>query len=209
MQKAPEILVKVVLLGPSGVGKSSILKRYTDQNFQENEDSTMGASFHTKRVTYKNKVYRFQIWDTAGQEKYAPLARMYYRDAQAILLVYDITSKDSFISLNDWHSELKTKGPGSVVSIVVGNKTDLSESEQVDEDTGRQYAESIGAGFGRTSAKENEGIRELFDQLLVRLQGQLEEETEDNSMIAGSQMRVTIRNDAPNSRKDTEKSGCC
>jgi small GTP-binding protein len=95
-----------VLLGDSGVGKSSILVQYITQSFRGDQDTTIGAVFMTKAVEYNGKLYKFQIWDTAGQERYHSLAKTYYHDVQAAILVYDITSEKSFSRINTWHEEL-------------------------------------------------------------------------------------------------------
>lgn len=156
------VQIKVCLLGSSGVGKSSLLKRFVVNEFEENEQTTLGAAYQDKNFEYKGNTYKFQIWDTAGQEKYAPLAQMYYRDAKVAILVYDITSKDSYATLKEWHRELCDKGPKDLITCVVGNKCDLEDKEEVDSNTARNYAKSIDGLFGLTSAKENRGVNELF-----------------------------------------------
>lgn len=203
-----EALIKVVLLGAIGVGKSSILKRYVNQDFHENEPSSMGAGFLSKRVTYQNKTYRFQIWDTAGQEKYAPLAVMYYRDAQVILLIYDITSKDSFNQLKEWYEEVKSKGPKDIVVAIVGNKIDLNEKEEVSQAEATEFARSIPAFLKLTSAKENIGIDELFTNIIEELDLNIESLTVSRAKIPkGStlQKNQSVIDNEP----DTDKSRPC
>ena len=114
--------VKVVLLGDSGVGKTSIVSRFALNSFEENRASTIGASFLTKNVEFFNKIYRFQLWDTAGQERYRALAKTYYQDSHCAILVYDITNMDSFEELKRWVVELKSNGPLDCPIVIVANK---------------------------------------------------------------------------------------
>mmetsp|Transcript_10120 Transcript_10120/g.11497 ORF Transcript_10120/g.11497 Transcript_10120/m.11497 type:complete len:204 (+) Transcript_10120:29-640(+) len=162
--------IKVCLLGSSGVGKSSILKRFVLNDFEEHEPTTLGAAFQDKKFDYKGITYKFQIWDTAGQEKYAPLAHMYYRDSKIAILIYDITNADSFATLKDWNRELNEKGPKNLILCVIGNKSDLEDQAAVDSSTARAYAKSINATFKLTSAKENRGITELFTKLCEEIE---------------------------------------
>lgn len=179
--------IKVCLLGSSGVGKSSILKRFVMNDFEEHEPTTLGAAFQDKNFDYKGTTYKFQIWDTAGQEKYAPLAHMYYRDAKIAILIYDITNRDSFTTLKDWYKELMEKGPKNLLICVIGNKSDLEDQAEVDSSTARSYAKSINATFKLTSAKENRGISELFTKLCEELENK-EAELILNSQVKGSML---------------------
>jgi len=157
--------VKVVILGESGVGKSSIMLRFITGNFQEDSEPTLGGAFMAKTYSYKNQSLKYQIWDTAGQEKYHSLAPMYYRDSQVALLVYDVTKRDSLQSLTKWVDELKENGPKELMIVVVGNKTDLLDQEQVKASEGAAFAKDLGALFKLTSAKMDTGIHDLFDKI--------------------------------------------
>lgn len=132
----------------------------------------MGAAFAEKVLEYQpGKHLKMQIWDTAGQEKYRSIAKIYYQEAKIAILVYDVTSKDSFEQMQVWGDELVDNAPKDIILAVVGNKVDLlgdSYDQQMDEanyNTAQEYAESIGAVFKLTSAKSNKGINELFNQL--------------------------------------------
>lgn len=162
---AKPTVIKVVLLGSSGVGKSSIIFRYVSNEWDEHQQTTLGAAFMDKQLDYRGVRFKFQIWDTAGQEKYAPLAQMYYRDANVAILVYDITNKDSFMGLKTWNNELAEKGPKNIVLAVVGNKCDLKDKGQVTASEGQKYAKSCKAIFMETSAKENIGVTSLFESI--------------------------------------------
>jgi len=163
--------VKVVLLGDTGVGKSSLVLRFVTNNFKPYSESTIGASFMSKMMMVNNVPMKFQIWDTAGQEKYHSLAPMYYRGAGAAIIVYDITRESSFKTLKEWINELRTQGPEDIVIAIAGNKKDLAAQREVAESDARQYADEIGALFFETSAKDDIAVHEIFIQLSKNLAG--------------------------------------
>ena len=159
---------KVVLLGDSGVGKTCIITRFVSSSFQPNINSTNGASYCTKMVKYENlgKNLLLDVWDTAGQEKYRSLTKYFYKDAAVVILVYDITRKDSFENMkNYWYNQLLENCGKDIVLGVAGNKCDLFENEDVDEKEAREFADKIGAIFELTSAQNNTGITEIFEQV--------------------------------------------
>jgi small GTP-binding protein len=168
MSKAP-IQIKVVLLGDSGVGKSSIVVRFVADNFKSDPEATLGASYMGKSLQVGDKTIKFNIWDTAGQERYHSLAKMYYRDANAAIMVYDITKRGSYEGLKKWHRELTESGPKEMAVVVAGNKEDLVESEAVSPDEVSTWAKSIGAVFKKTSAKTNFGVEQIFKELAFKL----------------------------------------
>ena len=192
-------VVKVVLLGSSGVGKSSIIYRYVTNDWDESMQTTLGAAFMDKNVVYQGIHFKFQIWDTAGQEKYAPLAQMYYRDANVALLVYDITNKESFYNLKTWYLELAEKGPKNIALAIVGNKCDLRDQEQVSTADGEKYAKECKAIFMKTSAKENLGVTELFENICEKLIVDMKLEEQE--------VEVTKSRLVPPKPKETKK--CC
>ena len=158
--------LKVVLLGESGVGKTSIISQLMEQEYNDEQTSTTGATFSTKTMNFGDKALCFEIWDTAGQEKYRALTKMFYKDAGAAILVYDITREVSFEELkNYWANQVKENAPKKIVLAIAANKSDLIDSEKVDEKTGREFAKEIGAIFKSTSAKNKKGIEELFKEV--------------------------------------------
>lgn len=158
------VACKVVLIGESGVGKSSIISRYTKDSFLTSLASTTGACFSSKTITIgNNKEINFEIWDTAGQERYRSLTKVFYKSANVCLLVYDITRKDSYDEIKDyWIDEIKENASQEVILAIIGNKSDLYEYEQVSKKEAMNYANEIGAFFKLTSAKNNVGIDEIF-----------------------------------------------
>ena len=161
--------VKVVLLGDTGVGKSSLVLRFVTNNFKPYSESTIGASFMSKMIMVDGTPIKYQIWDTAGQEKYHSLAPMYYRGAAAAIVVYDITRKASFATLKNWVKELKQLGPENIVIAIAGNKCDLDDAREQPMEAAREYAEEINALFVETSAKEDTNVHELFVNISKRL----------------------------------------
>ena len=160
--------VKVVLLGESGVGKTSIISQFTAGKFDPDCVTSLSAQFISKIIELPNikKSIKFDIWDTAGQEKYRALAKIFYKDAKVILLVYDITSQKSFEELkNYWYEQIKLNADTDIIIGVVANKSDLYGSQAVQNDEAEKFAEKIKAIFQSTSAKSDQGITSLFDNI--------------------------------------------
>jgi len=167
---AAAIEAKIVLLGDTGVGKTSIALRFTQDTFQPRTNPTIGASFLMKNMVVDDKKIKLQIWDTAGQERFRSLAPMYYRGASAAILVYDITSAVSFNKVKEWVNELRLNVPEDIIMVVVGNKLDRAQKHrQLKVETGQDYARSVGAAFTESSAKTKEGIEEVFMDIAKRL----------------------------------------
>ena len=159
---------KLVLVGETGVGKTCIIARFIQGTYEKNPGSTVGASYATKTIEIPElKQYlTFDIWDTAGQEKYKSLAKIFFQGAKMAVLVYDITRRDSFdIMKNSWYKELQENGDPDIVIAIAGNKSDLYDEEAVPEQEARDFAKSIGAVFCLTSAQDNKGIEELFKEI--------------------------------------------
>ena len=163
------IQVKVVLLGETGVGKTSIISRFLNNSFEEEVISTKGANFSSKTIIFKeceNKSLQFDLWDTAGQEQYRSLTMIFYKDAKIVLLVYDITRKETFEEIKKyWYKQIKENSTPDIIIAVVANKCDLLDNEEVSEEEGKEFANQIGAIFKSTSCSENIGIEELFKDI--------------------------------------------
>ena len=160
--------VKVVFIGEYGVGKTSIILQYTTNKFDPDNVSSLGGSFSSKTVEFLNvqKTIKFEIWDTAGQEKYRILTKLFYKNAKAIILVYDITNKSSFDAIKEyWNDQINAYKDDNAILAVVANKSDLYENSEVSNEEGKRYAQKIGAIFQATSAKSNSGITALFENI--------------------------------------------
>ncbi|CAI0410980.1 unnamed protein product [Linum tenue] len=163
---AKSLRVKLVLLGDSGVGKSCIVLRFVRGQFDPTSKVTIGASFLSQTIALQDSTtVKFEIWDTAGQERYAALAPLYYRGAAVGVIVYDITSPESFNKAQYWVKELQKHGSPDIVLALVGNKADLHESRE----DGIDYAEKNGMFFIETSAKTADNINHLFQVILLIL----------------------------------------
>jgi len=162
------IETKVVLLGESGVGKTSIVLQYVHKQFSPNLNPTIGASFLTKTLWVDQFKLKLQLWDTAGQQRFRSLAPMYYRGASVALLIYDVTSEESFIKAQSWVKELKSNIVDDIMLVVVGNQVD-KEPRNVTPQLAEEYAKSIGGYCFDTSAKTGAGIDEMFLEIAKRL----------------------------------------
>ena len=144
--------VKVVLIGEAGVGKTSIISRFTKDIFDKDQISSSSAQFISKEIKVNNQSINLDIWDTAGQEKYRSLARMFYKESQVIVFVYEIINKKSFDALkNYWYKEALNNSTAQFY-FVVGNKSDLYEREEVSDDEAKAFAKEINGIFKLTSA---------------------------------------------------------
>ncbi|KAL4706274.1 hypothetical protein ACJJTC_017441 [Scirpophaga incertulas] len=168
------IEAKIVVLGSQGVGKTSLVVRYIGKMFSKHISPTIGASFFTCNISVDDARVKLQVWDTAGQERFRSMAPMYYRNANAALLVFDISSLNSFQAIKGWVKELQSNVPEPMVMSVVGNKCDLESSRAVPHAEAAQYAASIGAQYCETSALHDQGIEQVFvttAAALLRLAG--------------------------------------
>ena len=214
---------KIVLLGESGVGKTCIISQFVNQTFQEDVESSSSGTFSSKTLIYNNnQVLKLEIWDTAGQEKYRSIASMFYKEADVAILVYDITRKESFEQIKQyWLNQIKEYSPENIILALCGNKSDLINEEQVDEEEARNYGEEIDAIFYPTSAKNDCGITDLFLQIAkkytktdnVRLKTD-KDEIFDSTMtesIAASQARgsVIITKEDTKKTNEVKKRKCC
>ena len=177
--------VKLVMLGDSGVGKTSIALRFVHNSYQPFVEATIGATYLSRNLavaepnddgtttttttTTPSKGVELKIWDTAGQERYQSLTPLYFRGAGAALLVYDVTKLHSYQTLQRWVRELKHTGPENVLLTIVGNKSDLDQERTVLQEDAQAYAESIGAVYLEASAKTGENVLQIFESIALRV----------------------------------------
>jgi Ras-related protein Rab-6A len=203
----PEIpKYKLIFLGDQSVGKSCILNRFMNDTFTEDYQATIGLDFQSKNVQIDNQDIHLLLYDTAGQEKFRSLIPMYTRDANIILLVYDISNRDSFIHLPDWIKDLTNIKMEEVIFALVGNKNDLDDKRVVNEEEGKKYAEEHDFIFQEVSAKTGDGFSDLFYKNLfekIRIK-----------FRPGGQQPTTEVNDIKfnieeNTQKTEKKRRCC
>ena len=157
--------IKIMILGETLVGKTAIITRYTKKVFAENYLTTVGIDFQNKQLNINGKKINVEIWDTAGQERFRNIAKTYFQSSDGFLLVYDITSKDSFNKLNDWYDQIKSNAPENSKCIIAGNKSDLEEKRQVKKEEGEKFASDNNLKFYETSAKDDKNINIVFELL--------------------------------------------
>ena len=162
----PEI--KSIILGEAGVGKSNLLNAAVDLRFEENTKSTVAAWYVQKRMKIFNKDYQVKLWDTAGQEKYRSFTKLFYLDSKVVIFVYDITNKKSFTELDYWINQIKEALGDEPVMGIVGNKNDLIDKKEVDEDIAKKYAEDKGMKLKLLSVKDDPKNFKIFLRMLVK-----------------------------------------
>ncbi|KAF2078667.1 hypothetical protein CYY_000038 [Polysphondylium violaceum] len=163
-----EILYKIILVGESGVGKSSILVRFTDNTFTPHFAPTLGVDFNVKTIRNKEtgQTVKLQLWDTAGQERFKSITQTFYRGSHGVIVVYDVTDPKSFDRCKNWVEDINQNTQDGMIIILVGNKSDLTSQKKVSTEQGKALADTLNIKFLETSAKENFGVTQVFDLLV-------------------------------------------
>uniref|UniRef100_A0A1B6FI41 small monomeric GTPase n=1 Tax=Cuerna arida TaxID=1464854 RepID=A0A1B6FI41_9HEMI len=162
--------LKILIIGESGVGKSSLLLRFIEDTFDPDQATTIGVDFKTTKLTIDGNTVKLAIWDTAGQERFRTLTPSYYRDAQGAILVYDVTDKHTFNKLETWLNELDTYSTKSnIVKMLVGNKIDKSNNREVSRDEGMKFAKRHATLFIESSVKTRDGVQCAFEELVQKI----------------------------------------
>ena len=214
---------KIVLIGESGVGKTSIISQFVDQIFENDLQTSTGGSFSSKTLTFNNgKTIKLEIWDTAGQERYRALTKIFYKNALAAVLVYDITRKQSFEELkNYWIKQIKESAPENIILAIAANKSDLLDREQVNEDEARNFAKENNALFYETSAKNSIGVNELFIGIGKKFYGldpdlKLKDDNNENERSDSKEQNkmnennnIKLNKGKINDKDNGNKKGCC
>ena len=204
-----ELKCKVIVIGDSGVGKTTFISRLIDR-FEENAASTFGVSYVTKELKIDDILVHFDIWDTAGQEKYHAVNRSFYVDSKICIIVYDITNKSTFNNAcNFWYKAITNEITGNIIIGLAGNKSDLYSKEEVREEEAINYAQEKNMIFSLTSSYDNTGVNELFYKLgkmYLNLyhKGILKNEDKGNGRIALNDENKNNNNNNQNIRR-----GCC
>eukprot|EP00924_Labyrinthula_sp_SR-Ha-C_P003912 maker-scaffold_3-snap-gene-8.48-mRNA-1 protein AED:0.01 eAED:0.01 QI:333/1/1/1/1/1/2/263/220 len=162
-----DMQLKLLTIGDSGVGKTCLLLRYTNDVFSPTFITTIGIDFKVKNIQINDKRIKLQIWDTAGQERFRTITTSYFRGAQGVLLVYDVSDRSSFENVRNWISQINEHGEFGVDRILVANKVDVAaEGRVVSEKEGMDLAKEFNVPYVETSAKEGKGVNEVFDTLV-------------------------------------------
>ena len=196
-----ECVYKILLLGDSMVGKTCFLLKYTDKSFQEIHMSTIGLDYRLKTLTLKNrKTVKLQIWDTAGQDRFRSITKNYYKKANGIILIYDVTNKKSYKNISVWINQIKEEADPNVVIYLAGNKIDMEEERKIKTEEGEKLAEEYNFPFRETSAKEDININETFEDIAERIDEVF------SKLTTNAEIKMT-KNRMSNGKKKNK--GCC
>ncbi len=196
-----DIVYKVLLLGDSTVGKTCFLLRYCDKTFQDAHLSTIGLDYRVKTMTLKNKKnIKLQIWDTAGQDRFRAITKNYYKGANGIILIYDVTNLQTYENVKNWITQIREETNPNVVIYLAGNKIDIPEEERaVKTEEGKEIANEYKLQFKETSAKDGINVNEVFQELVEKID-------EVNSKLEVSKPEPKNILYSPGKKK---KSSCC
>ena len=202
-----EIKCKVIVVGDSGVGKTTLISRVIDK-FNENTLSTFGVSYVSKDIDIEGTLVTFDIWDTAGQEKYHSLNRLFYNGTKICIIVYDITNNESFQNvINFWYKEITNEISDKVIFGLAGNKSDLYSKEEVKEEDARNFANEKKMIYSLVSSYQNTGIDELFNQLGKEYLNQIMKENSKNENLENN--HIILNNDIKDKKKEKNRNACC
>ncbi|XP_070546734.1 ras-related protein Rab-8A-like [Ptychodera flava] len=190
MAKTYDFLFKLLLIGDSGVGKTCVLFRFSEDAFNSTFISTIGIDFKIRTIELDGKKIKLQIWDTAGQERFRTITTAYYRGAMGIMLVYDITNEKSFDNIKNWIRNIEEHASADVEKMVLGNKCDMEDRRQVTKERGEQLAIEYGIKFMETSAKASINVEEAFHTLATDIKIKMDKKMETSS-AAKSAVKVT------------------
>ncbi|KAI3846115.1 hypothetical protein MKW98_015484 [Papaver atlanticum] len=201
-----DLLIKLLLIGDSGVGKSCLLLRFSDDSFTTSFITTIGIDFKIRTVELEGKRIKLQIWDTAGQERFRTITTAYYRGAMGILLVYDVTDESSFNNIKNWIKNIEQHASDNVNKILVGNKADMDESKRaIPTSRGQALADEYGIKFFETSAKTNFNVEEVFFSIAKDVKQRLAE-SETKAEVPSIKI---VKQDPASSSTAPARSACC
>ena len=180
-----DYIFKIVLVGDTCVGKSCILVRFSDDVFVDNYVTTIGVDFRFKTLIVNNKIAKIQIWDTAGQERYRSITTAYYRGAAAIIIVCDMTNRDSFYNINNWIEEVSKYIDQDIDKFVLMNKSDLTSERKIDSDEVSKFEKEKGIKIMEVSAKTGQGIEKAFVYIIEKLMNKNDNNNKSGMTLQG------------------------
>eukprot|EP00163_Fabomonas_tropica_P022416 TRINITY_DN3908_c1_g1_i2.p1 TRINITY_DN3908_c1_g1~~TRINITY_DN3908_c1_g1_i2.p1 ORF type:complete len:209 (-),score=33.60 TRINITY_DN3908_c1_g1_i2:213-839(-) len=204
-----DYVVKVIVNGDGSVGKSSLLLRYLKGEFHESTTMTIGVDTGTKVLEFGDLSVKAQIWDTAGQERYRGITSTYYRGAAGAIVVYDVTSKESFDNCKTWISEIRKHSVEDIVIGLVGNKVDLEDQRVVSTEEGEKYAEDNNLTFVETSAATGANVSEAFEYTVKEAVSVMSKRPTDELETKKQEQTVKLDNRNTESGASKKKGGCC
>ena len=197
-RQAFDYLMRLIIIGDSGVGKTCFLMRFADDNFTTSHISTIGIDFKIKAITIDGKTVKLQVWDTAGQDRFKTITQTYYKGAMGVILAYDCTDENSFNNVRNWMKQLEAHAMPGISKVLIGNKSD-SPSRKIDADRGKALADEYGIAFFEASAKNGINVKETFYYLAKEIK---------DKMAANQPQTEGIKLDRSTARTSA-KAGCC
>ena len=199
----PDMIFKIIIIGDSGVGKSCFFMQFTEGNFKDDHNVTIGVEYGVRIIKVEDKMIKLELWDTAGQEAFRAITRSFYRNANGVILMYDLTRLESFENLEDWLREVRTNSAPDVTVLVVGNMLDLADEErEVDSSTAEKFVKDNKLdGFTEASAKTADNVNEAFYKIAEILQRKHPNKIESKPAVTP----ILIKNTQP----QPKKKGCC
>ena len=209
-KEKPDYSFKFIVIGNAFVGKSNIIYRFTQGKFEEKYKMTINLEFSFKNLKINDKIYRVQLWDTAGQEEFQSISRGYYKSGVCALVVYDITNRDSFNNIGTWVEECKNNGPSTISLVLVGNKTDLEDKRQITYEEGEEFANRNNMQFFETSALNGNNIDKLFNDTVENIIKKMENNYYPNLKDCGIESNIKNNNkiELSKNNKTTKKKKC-
>ena len=208
-EESYDILLKLVMIGDSGVGKTNILSRYINNEFSSITKATVGVEFFSTIIKKNNKLIKLQIWDTAGQERYKSITSAYYKGAKGAFVVYDITKMKTFKNLDKWITELKANGNEDIYIILIGNKLDLEKNREVMTNDVKRKAEELKVGYFETSALDGSNIEHAFDVIVEEMSKKIPVEDINVKKIINNKKVINIDVNNKDDKNKKRIFGCC
>ncbi len=206
-----DLILKVLLVGDSGVGKTNIVTKYIKNEFSENTKATVGVEFCFSKLVIDGKKINAQIWDTAGQEKFRSITASFYKGAKGAFIVFDITNKESFNNVDKWVSNVTSQADKGAVMILIGNKTDLEDLRKVTLEEAQEKAKFFGMAYMETSAKSGHNLNEAFELLISgAMKKSMEGEPEDeiDMLFKQDNAKVKLGGKGENLTTNEKEGGC-
>ena len=208
MYKEAETVLKIIILGSSEVGKTSILNRYFNNDFSPNLLSTIGIDFKTKFFKFDEEKVKFNFIDTAGQEKFRAISVNYLKGTSGVILVYDITNKETFDLIQGWIEDINENNKADVGKVLLGNKLDLEDNRQVPKEDAEQLAKELGCKFFEGSAKTGENIQEALDEV-ARISFEKYKTFKEGKKRKSIKLTKEQNSTNDDSQDDSKKKKCC
>ena len=196
--------LKIVVVGDSGVGKTNLIRRFIQDDFQSNSKATVGVEFFSKSFKMNDNVFKIEIWDTAGQERYKSITAAYYKGAKGGLVVYDVTSKTSFDNVDNWVSEIKEKASTDMKTMMIGNKIDLKDERAVSTEEALEKAKLLELPLMEASALDSTNVKQAFYDLLKEMYKEVKKTIDVVEQAEKQNEGVQL-----DTNQSDEKKGCC